>query len=750
MKQIGRILSAAVLAVTGLMASPATSTAQTYRWKGADVSSLNEDFYLYNVGMGRFMVAGGGWGIQGMLLYQDYGAEMALVSNGTGTTDGYLIKSGVENSDTGDDAGKPIYLGINLPRWTSGQEWGNADATFGPMFEARTGGNGTLGSYSIKWEFEPVATDDGYHVYNMKETVTANGNDTILYMGAGYGVSSEMGTAAGWNVSVGDTATFTNTENFNFSFAAGKDKAAYYQWILVPKSELESSHLSSIEAGGGLNANMTYLIKDPFFDRNRNEGFKAWTSSNAATGNGTYRYDWYKNTTTNDRPYSTALFQKVQIDTKANGMYAFGSFDGIGSASQSFTAPATGTYEIECRGLSQGNEAKLFATVGSGANAVTEEAKLAAATGFTKCTRVYKSGYYNNYYGTSVTEVQLAAIGKALYDNEDGKYTVKVLVSAKAGDQITIGVKKAAANQSEACQSYYYYDTDLVAVDNFAIRYVGKGETLPYVLDEDAVSTDYMKNASYPEEVTVYMKRSFTLNKWNTFVSPLAITAAQVKQAFGDDAQVAKLVGVGGVTGKTGSIDFQTVDLTKEGTAIEATNMYLVKPTVDGVQMNVKTNNGSVSGKMYLLGRRTLDGSKLCDVNGDFKEPEISVGTDKEGATPQPQVAFKGTYVKLESDKGPQGGSYVFSGGNMYHLTSAMAIKGFRGWFVAPGAYSIKFNVGDGSVTSIEEVIANDMAGRTNNAVYTVDGVKVRDNATSLEGLPAGLYIFKGKTHLVK
>ena len=112
-----------------------------------------------------------------------------------------------------------------------------------------------------------------------------------------------------------------------------------------------------------------------------------------------------------------------------------------------------------------------------------------------------------------------------------------------------------------------------------------------------------------------------------------------------------------------------------------------------------------------------------------------------------------GTYVALDATNGPQAGAYAWSGGDMYHLKKANAIKGFRGWLVdhtETGTHSIKFNIGDGSVTSIDEVIANDRAEKTSDAVYTVDGVKIRDNASSLEGLPAGLYIFKGKTHLVK
>ena len=291
-----------------------------------------------------------------------------------------------------------------------------------------------------------------------------------------------------------------------------------------------------------------------------------------------------------------------------------------------------------------------------------------------------------------------------------------------------------------------------MGVDNFAVRYVGKSKASIFVFDEDATSTEYMEKATGEayKEVTVYLKRSFTLNKWNSFVTPVGLTNAQVKQAFGDDVKVAKLAGVGGVTGCESSIDFRTVDLSQEGIAIESAQMYLVKPTKDGVDMNLELFDGTeVSGKMYLIGRRSLDGSKITDGTLTIKSTngQPAAGAEITGA----QVDFTGTYVALDATTGPQAGAYAWSGGDMYHLKKANAIKGFRGWLVDhTGAKSIKFNIGDGSVTSIDEVIANDRAEKTSDAVYTVDGVKIRDNASSLEGLPAGLYIFKGKTHLVK
>lgn len=746
MKRIKRFLMGTVLAAAGFAAMPFTSYAQTsdrpsaMRWKGADVTTLNEEFLLYNVGMGKFMIAGGGWGVQGMMLYQDFGTMMGLVSKGNNT---YVIKSNIENVDHENAK----YLGINYPGYTSAGKWGDSN-TFGPIMEAQI--NGTdYGNYGRAWTFERVKGLEDNFVYNMKETLTnTSKSDLELYMGASYGENPEKGPAGGYDVFVGDTATFTTTTTFNSTFASGKEKAAYYQWILVPKSEMVDVYNKSIEAGGGLNANFTYLVTDPVFDRNHGN-FSAWTNNIKGSGTGTdKRYDWLNKKTMSDN-WDAADFQKVNIESKENGKYSFASFDGIGEVSQTFKAPVTGVYEIECRGFYQGNEAKLFVTV----NGKTHETPLVnTGSKFTKCTLA------SNYGGTNVTDSMKIIAGKALYDNENGQYTVKVVISAIAESDMKIGIKKDSATKSSACYrtwaptTYYYYDTDYVGVDNFAVRYVGKSKASIFVLDEDSTSEDYMKKATGEayKEVTVYLKRSFTLNKWNSFVTPVGLTNAQVKQAFGDDVKVAKLAGVGGVTGRESSIDFRTVDLSQEGVAIEPAQMYLVKPTKDAVDMNLELVDGTeVSGKMYLIGRRSLDGSKITDgtltIKPTYGKP--AAGAEITGA----QVDFMGTYVALDATKGPQAGAYAWSGGDMYHLKKANAIKGFRGWLVDhTGAKSIKFNIGDGSVTSIDEVIANDRAEKTSDAVYTVDGVKIRDNASSLEGLPAGLYIFKGKTHLIK
>lgn len=58
---------------------------------------------------------------------------------------------------------------------------------------------------------------------------------------------------------------------------------------------------------------------------------------------------------------------------------------------------------------------------------------------------------------------------------------------------------------------------------------------------------------------------------------------------------------------------------------------------------------------------------------------------------------------------------------------------------------------GDEYVNGIENVVVTDVNNNANTGdVYTMSGVKVRANATSLKGLPKGMYIMNGKKFIVK
>ena len=767
--KITRFLRVAAVALVATAAIPLQSQADTtLRWNGTDPATLlknsaTETFYLYNVGTGKFIKADGEWGIQGVFMFQNFGTgvymQQAVRATGSSTTENiggaYIINTNIKTETASPRA---QYLGVNYAEYSNGGAgWNESSATYGLIFDSQSYSMSN-GYYNRSLVFEEVSgyasTQKAYYIketirktYSSSDDYENKADSVCCYWGAKFG-KDQHNT---WTDDNGDVATFMTVQKgetvYEDSLALVKgDNKDYYTWILVGETELSEAHVQDVEYGGGLISNMSYLLHDQYFDRNRASFSTSWTTKDySGTDAGNYRYNWLGAAGTTVTPWSTPLFQKITVDKKEYGKYSFASFEGIGATATHFTAPATGYYDLEIRGFCQSdsvydsesdtykfNDAYFFAVAPDIDTVGVALPRVAAGT-FTKCSK-----------SATNADALLAAPGKALYDNENGKYTVKIQVYAEEGKTVYLGIYKHKATQSSRQEGdywfrSYYYDTDYVGVDNMQVYYAGNK---PFVLDEDATSDQYMRDADFGtdgKDAVVYLKRSFTLNKWNTFVLPLDLTAAQIKEAFGEDTKLAGLKGIR-PSDDINCIDFETISLDDEGTALEKGQMYLIKPVNDGVKTTVVVVDADKytvynDQKMYTLGRRALDGDALVD----------PVATEN-------GVKFTGTYVALGTDKGPQAKSYVFNGGDMYHLQNAKKIKGFRGWFenIDPKVQSIKFNIGSGEITGIDEVTTGDSKDKSNGAVFTIDGVKVRDNAISLDGLPAGIYIYNGKKHLVK
>lgn len=84
----------------------------------------------------------------------------------------------------------------------------------------------------------------------------------------------------------------------------------------------------------------------------------------------------------------------------------------------------------------------------------------------------------------------------------------------------------------------------------------------------------------------------------------------------------------------------------------------------------------------------------------------------------------------------------------VYHLTSAMAMKGFRAYFVENSAAAkISSWTLDGVVTGIEEIEGQEVQPFD---VYNMNGQKVRSRVTTTDHLPQGVYIVNGKKVIIK
>ena len=290
----------AALAIAGLMTSAdvlAQSTESNVRWKGSDYNSVvesGEEFFLYNVGTGKFIVNGGDWGVEGRLFYDDLGKSFTFTSQ----SGNLLIYSATVTG-----ASSACYLGLNVPTVTgitgAGGSWG--DAVAGAIMDAnynytgKTGKNGTQYSGTRKWTFKRLESSGDTYTYYMSENLAglttgqeaSTQTETTYYMGAVWGMNLDPKAENNANGvrEVGsfvfiddDRTTFTTAAEFNsnknntykiFDNTTSVTGDELYQWRIVTRSDFEKQ-VTSAEAGsyGGLSTNLSYRIFDQDMSRN--------------------------------------------------------------------------------------------------------------------------------------------------------------------------------------------------------------------------------------------------------------------------------------------------------------------------------------------------------------------------------------------------------------------------------------------------------------------------------------------------
>lgn len=202
----------------------------------------------------------------------------------------------------------------------------------------------------------------------------------------------------------------------------------------------------------------------------------------------------------------------------------------------------------------------------------------------------------------------------------------------------------------------------------------------------------------------VHLKRTFSAGSWNSLCVPFAISEAEVKAQFGNDAKVAAFTDATATT-----LEFSTC------TGIEAGKPYLVYIPEGATQPEYFTFKGV-----------TAFAGQPTDV-------------EQHGSANE-KTTFHGYFHKSTAPKG----SYVLRKNLVYHLVSDMAIKGFRAVLIDGTATQRVFTQWslDGTTTGIGNIDAT-VIQRYN--VYNTNGQMVRHAATSLDDLPHGVYIVNGK-----
>lgn len=390
----------------------------------------------------------------------------------------------------------------------------------------------------------------------------------------------------------------------------------------------------------------------------------------------------------------------------------------------------------------------------------------------------------------------LLEAGKVFYNND--KYENEVMIHLTTDDFLEnmggiliMGIKVEGDNKT--------YATDWTAFDNFRLLYAGESSNAPdLVLDEDNPDLKYLtETIDEYKNCILHLNRSFELNKWNTLILPVDLTYGQMRYTFGDDVKLAKLY-----TLTPNSVRFKTVECDSDNDVmLEAFTPYIIKPTKEAGQNSAYTtphlkkaanqnwlgDNEGISYadegiKRYTGGKVSIDANHYDIPNVTLDRALLNTKLDnhwvsKTTTDADNKMVCKGTMAKtfyinkdgkgsFYEDEGEKRddlhGDYFMNKGIMYKVpsTKQYGLKAFRCWFeltkttdesinsTSP-AKDVKLFINEieDETTGIGDIITDPAfahAAYQYDGVYNLQGQLVRQG-TSLEGLPQGIYIIKGK-----
>lgn len=254
--------------------------------------------------------------------------------------------------------------------------------------------------------------------------------------------------------------------------------------------------------------------------------------------------------------------------------------------------------------------------------------------------------------------------------------------------------------------------------------------------------------------------------KWEALVLPVNLTATQVRNAFGDDVKLSKLVGL---ANNGNQIRFEAVDLASnpDATVILAGDCYVIKVTkAPKVARNIAYTFDVYSNDEFTGDKKVpvtyygpiyqIDGltrtSKLGELiktnGGTYKDGIVTKTYTNEGK----DLNFTGYFYWNQT--APKD-AYVVSRGKMFYLDADNTWANLTGtmWKLEgpsfTGAKELSIDFGDGDITNGISGITADEENTNVTGVYNLNGQKVSDGTTT-DNLPKGIYIVNGKKHVVR
>lgn len=713
--------------------------------KFSDLGS--KQFYIYNVGTGEYISAGGHWGTEA---YTSDEGNLFTVS-------GELTEAKIT----------AVGLGVLAPATDT------RCVKDGHTF-LDTDRSSTFTITEVTKDGLSVATGSTVYAIKHNHGNVESGSNSYDYSG--------YLTAAGTNKAVTQVTLDSDKD------ASSLDETSL--WMFVTYEDVQS-HFKNVAAAtkvGGTPADGTFVIKDAKFERN-NSDISNWkygsygrslSNSNANVTPSTQTSTYYVGNGYTQK--GTDENAKISSSSATTSDYTRWSGDDDDSYNADY-APKHSNSQRQFGGLWTANihgaSGKIYQTVtlsSDGASGwyiiscdgfTTTEgtAKLFASTGSNPSTTD------NTYSSTELTYVETApttyAKAGALLQTEN--YNSSVMIYVEAGQQITFGVEvSGGSSDSWAC------------LDNFELKYAGGVKDVYLILSDQETSVGYINAQVDPNKsYTLVLDRDLKAGQWNSFILPIQMTAQQFKLAFGSNAKISKISGLTGGKDRY-TLSFTSVDIENDNNvAVEPGTLYIVRPTIapsytQGKEYTIYTRdyadgattptyneykeNGEVKtvttkNDYYLINQMALT-EELSTTTGIVEQ------TDVPGADLANSLTFKGTYTHQTSETTIPVNSFVIGSDGKWYFTQEKTypVKGFRTWIETTNSSEVNemtFSVDgveEGTVTAIRG-IENDMnlnETLQNNKVYNMNGQLVRSGNTSLEGLAKGIYIVNGKKYIVK
>lgn len=283
----------------------------------------------------------------------------------------------------------------------------------------------------------------------------------------------------------------------------------------------------------------------------------------------------------------------------------------------------------------------------------------------------------------------------------------------------------------------------LSALENLQI----KGFALRTDMNDDGTLNGYDDLLVLDEDNTLAVTKSYTGAKmllhrtftksadnnkkgWNSIILPVDMTAAQVKEAFGEGVQMAGFDRL-----ENNWIKFSTVDVAADGVVLHKNTPYIIYPTKEPLGNYSYTIDGVT---------KILDGHVYVanGINYDDQTSNLTHTVNGGGMT------YTGSY---DSKTVVSADSYMFSKGNLVHTNKEHTVKAYRCWLKEDASsgrmlmFSLDGNGLDGT-TGIHVIEENKQ--NTNTGIYNLGGVRM--NTNNVDKLPKGVYVVNNKVVVKK